>query len=84
MQKEYGMQAVQKSPGYEAALEAWRQQWLPLLVFADVLIAAMRVVACFRAISISCYQREAQLAGLYAQVHLLLKEVEGKSYEQVL
>ena len=43
--------------------------------FADVLIAAMRVVACFPAISISCYQREAQLAGLYAQVHLLLKKL---------
>jgi hypothetical protein len=24
MQKEYGMQVVQKPPGYEAALEAWR------------------------------------------------------------
>ena len=32
MQKEYGMQAVQKHPGYEAALEAWRWKWLPLLV----------------------------------------------------
>ena len=84
MQKEYGMQAVQKPPGYEAALEAWRRQWLPFLVFADVWIAALRVVACLPAISLPCYQRAAQLAGRYAQVHLLLKEVEGKRYEQVL
>jgi hypothetical protein len=84
MQKEYGMQAVQKPPGYEVALEAWRRQWLPLLVFADVLIAAMRVVACLPASSLPCYHREVPLAGLYAQVQLLLKEVEGKSYEQVL
>lgn len=52
MQKEYGMQAVQKPPGYEAALEAWRRQWLPLLVFADVWIAALRVVACLPAMSL--------------------------------
>jgi hypothetical protein len=56
MQKEDGMQAVQKHPGYEAALEVWRRQWLALLVFADVLTAAMCVVACLPDISINCYQ----------------------------
>jgi hypothetical protein len=35
-------------------------------------------------VSTFCYHREAQLAGRYAQVHLLLKEGEGKRYEQVL
>lgn len=57
MQKEYGMQAVQKYPGYEAALEVWWRKWLALRVFADVLTAAMCVVACLSDISIHCSQR---------------------------
>ena len=63
MQKEYDMQAVQKHPGYEAALEVWRRKWLALLVFADVLTATMCVVACLPDISIHCYQRGGAAGG---------------------
>jgi hypothetical protein len=63
MQKEYGMQAVQKHPGYEAALEVWRRKRLALLVFADVLTAAMCVVACLSDISIHCSQRGGAAGG---------------------
>jgi hypothetical protein len=63
MQKEDGMQAVQKHPGYEAALGAWRRKWLALLVFADVLTAAMCVVACLSDISIHCSQRGGAAGG---------------------
>ena len=55
-----------------------------LPVFADVLTAVRCVVLSYRILLYIAITGEAQLAGPNAQVQLLLRGIEGKSYEQVL